>query len=81
MGDCVAGVARLPVRRSGYSFVSLDQALQDPPYASDDSYTGPGGITWLHRWAITRNVDPGMFAGEPTTPDYVLELTRLPEHG
>ena len=65
----------------GYRFVSLDAALADPAYESDDAYIGPGGITWIHRWAITRGVDPEMFRGEPTTPDYVLQLTELPEHG
>jgi len=64
----------------GYEFITLGEALEDPAYASEDTYTGPGGITWLHRWAITRNVDPAMFEGEPRTPDYILELTRLPEH-
>ena len=64
----------------GYKFVTLDEALEDPAYESEDRYIGRGGITWLHRWAITQEVDPAMFRGEPTTPDYVLELTRLPEH-
>ena len=64
----------------GYEFVALDEALADPAYQSADTYTGPGGITWIHRWAMTRNVDRSMFRGEPETPAYVLELTRLPEH-
>jgi hypothetical protein len=63
-----------------YEFVSLDEALEDPAYQSADTYTGPGGITWIHRWAMTRDVDRSMFQGEPSTPEYVLELTRLPEH-
>jgi peptidoglycan/xylan/chitin deacetylase (PgdA/CDA1 family) len=69
------------LRESGYAFISLDDALEDPAYRSADTYTGPGGITWIHRWAITREVDPAMFRGEPQSPEYVLELTRLPEHG
>jgi len=69
------------LREKGYAFISLEEALEDPAYGSRDSYTGPGGITWLHRWAISREVDPAMFRGEPQSPDYVLELTRLPEHG
>jgi peptidoglycan/xylan/chitin deacetylase (PgdA/CDA1 family) len=64
----------------GYAFISLAEALQDPAYQSPDTYTGPGGITWLHRWAITRKVDPAMFIGEPETPEYILKLTELREH-
>ncbi len=37
----------------GYEFITLGEALEDSAYASEDTYTGPGGITWLHRWALT----------------------------
>lgn len=64
----------------GYEFITLDEALKDPAYASKDTYTGPGGITWIHRWAISRDVDRAMFRGEPETPQYIRELTEMPEH-
>jgi peptidoglycan/xylan/chitin deacetylase (PgdA/CDA1 family) len=64
----------------GYEFISLSEALEDPAYDSPDTYTGPGGITWLHRWAITKKFDPAMFRGEPETPPYILKLTELREH-
>lgn len=63
----------------GYRFVPLDEALEDPAYDSPDAYAGPGGITWIHRWAITRGVDPAMFRGEPTTPEWVQELSGYRE--
>jgi peptidoglycan/xylan/chitin deacetylase (PgdA/CDA1 family) len=59
------------LRSRGYRFVPLEEALADPAYDSEDTYVGPGGITWLHRWAITRNVDRSMFAGEPEVPEWV----------
>ena len=64
----------------GYEFITLTEALRDPAYESADSYTGAGGITWLHRWAISRDVDPQMFRGEPDTPAHILKLTQVPEH-
>ncbi len=64
----------------GYASITLAEALQDPAYQSADTYIGAGGITWLHRWAISRNADPVMFRGEPKTPDYILKLTELSEH-
>src|SRR4030095_10023230 len=42
------------MRRRGYAFVTLEGALKDPAYRSPDTYTGAAGITWLHRWALTR---------------------------
>lgn len=59
----------------GYQFISLDEALEDSAYDSIDTYVGPSGISWLHRWALTRNVDRAMFKGEPMPPGYVLEMT------
>ena len=63
----------------GYEFIDLDTALADPAYESRDNYTGSGGITWLHRWALTRDVDRSMLRGEPTTPEWVQEAAGLRE--
>jgi peptidoglycan/xylan/chitin deacetylase (PgdA/CDA1 family) len=65
-------------RRRGYAFIPLDRALRDPAYASADTYTGPAGITWLHRWAITQGRPGSSFAGEPTVPDWVQTLSQRP---
>ncbi|HEX2209324.1 MAG TPA: polysaccharide deacetylase family protein [Longimicrobium sp.] len=62
-------------RRRGYAFVPLEQALRDPAYASEDTYTGPAGITWIHRWALTQGKRGAAFAGEPTVPDWVQTLS------
>ncbi len=67
------------LERRGYHFIDLETALQDPAYDSPDTYVGRGGITWIHRWAITRGVDRSMFRGEPTTPTWVEELAGIRE--
>ena len=54
-----------------YRFIPLEEALEHPAYASEDRYEGPAGITWLHRWAITRNMPKSIFAGEPAAPDWI----------
>jgi hypothetical protein len=58
----------------GYRFVSLDEALRDPAFSRPDAYVGPGGITWLHRWAITRGLPKSTFAGEPEPGAFLTEL-------
>lgn len=62
--------------RRGYRFITLDRALEDPAYTSEDTYSGSGGITWLHRWALTRKMPKAFFAGEPETPAFVAENAR-----
>lgn len=65
------------LKARGYEFVSLEEALEDPAYDSPDAYTGPGGITWLHRWALTRGVERSFFRGEPKVPPSVLEAAGM----
>ncbi len=58
----------------GYAFVSLDQALRDPAYRSPDAYVGTGGISWLHRWALTQGKKGNFFKGEPDVPIAIQAL-------
>ena len=41
-------IARM--RKRGYTFISLDEAMQDPAYERPDTFAGPGG-SWLSRTA------------------------------
>ncbi|HEX6893017.1 MAG TPA: polysaccharide deacetylase family protein [Chryseolinea sp.] len=38
------------LKHSGYSFISLDEALTDKVYQSKDHYTGRLGFSWIYRW-------------------------------
>jgi hypothetical protein len=60
------------LRGRGYRLVPLDQALRDPAFDSPDSYAGPAGISWLHRWALTRGRE-FVLPAEPTAPEFVLQ--------
>ena len=59
------------IRDRGYSFISLDQAMTDRAYLLKDTYTGPAGITWIHRWALTMGKKGEFFRGEPEVPEFV----------
>ncbi len=63
--------------RRGYTFISLEQALQDPAYAHADGYNGAGGISWIHRWAMADGKPRSFYAGEPKVPRWVLELAGI----
>lgn len=58
----------------GYQFISLTKALTDAAYLSQDTYVNTGGISWLHRWAITQGKRGSFFKGEPEVPGYVVSL-------
>jgi hypothetical protein len=65
------------LQKRGYRFITLQNALSDKAYASPDTFTGPGGISWLDRWAITRKEPATFFAGEPRTPEFVMKLAGV----
>lgn len=67
--DALAG----RLERRGYRFVTLDRALEDPAYSQEDTYTGSGGISWIHRWALTQKKPRTFFAGEPEVPRWISE--------
>jgi peptidoglycan/xylan/chitin deacetylase (PgdA/CDA1 family) len=56
------------MRRRGYQVVPLEHALSDAAYRLPDSYAGPGGFSWLHRWSKTKGMAPKT---EPDTPAWV----------
>ena len=65
--------------RRGYEFISLETALEDTAYDSEDAYAGRGGITWLHRWAMTQKIDKSFYKGEPTCPEFIQEIAGIKE--
>jgi peptidoglycan/xylan/chitin deacetylase (PgdA/CDA1 family) len=65
-------------QRRGYRVVPLEEAMRDPAYArGEGGYTGRGGISWLHRWALAGKRPPEFFAGEPVVPRWVLDLAGI----
>jgi peptidoglycan/xylan/chitin deacetylase (PgdA/CDA1 family) len=63
------------MRQRGYTFVPLGKALEDAAYhTQEDTFTGSGGISWIHRWAITQGKKGEFFSGEPEVPEFVDKL-------
>lgn len=64
------------LKADGHHFIDLETALEDPAYDSPDRWTGPGGISWLHRWLLAVD-DRSQFADEPRTPQWVLDAAGI----
>ena len=60
------------MKKRGYAFVSLSDALKDPAYRSEDKYVGPRGISWLFRWGQGKPLDDSK---APQIPSYIRELS------
>jgi peptidoglycan/xylan/chitin deacetylase (PgdA/CDA1 family) len=58
------------LRKRGYQFVSLEQALSDPAYSMPDTYIAEEGTNWIDHWAITRGHPP---QSTPVFPQWVID--------
>jgi peptidoglycan/xylan/chitin deacetylase (PgdA/CDA1 family) len=61
------------LRKRGYRFVTLEDALGDPAYSLPDTYVGEEGSGWLDHWAITQGKIP---QGAPAFPQWVMDRTK-----
>lgn len=67
------------INNDGYRFVFLEDALKDPAYQLEDKFVTRGGISWIHRWAISRGESGAFFKGEPVCPQYVQKIAGVYE--
>lgn len=61
-------------KKRGYRFVTLEEALKDEAYRLPDTYVGPAGISWLHRWAREKGRDY-IVPDEPKVPEFVMKAS------
>lgn len=59
--------------KRGYRFISMDKALEDPAYRLPDGYTGPVGLSWIHRWGLAKGMK---VREEPREPQIIAKLYR-----
>jgi len=61
------------LRKRGYRFITLEDALGDSAYSLPDTYVGEEGTGWLEHWAITQGKIP---QGEPVVPQWLIDRTK-----
>ncbi|MEI7492169.1 MAG: polysaccharide deacetylase family protein [Bacteroidota bacterium] len=62
------------LKKKRYTFISLDEALQDDVYKQEDKYYKPWGVSWLYRWMNTREEITSFQKHEPKDDLYDLYL-------
>jgi peptidoglycan/xylan/chitin deacetylase (PgdA/CDA1 family) len=58
------------MKRRGYRFISLDEALKDPAYKSAEAQS-KRGLSWLHRWMLAKGL---ALKREPEEPEFIRRL-------
>lgn len=61
------------LRKRGYRFITLGDALEDPAYSLPDTYVGEEGTGWIDHWAISQGKVP---QGAPVFPQWVLDRSK-----
>jgi peptidoglycan/xylan/chitin deacetylase (PgdA/CDA1 family) len=61
------------LRKHGYRFITLENALGDPAYSLPDTYVGEEGTGWIEHWAITQGRIP---QGAPVFPQWVIDRSK-----
>lgn len=60
------------MRRRGYSFISLEEALKDKAYSLPEAQT-KDGISWLDRWMLAKGLP---LKPEPEEPEFISKLLK-----
>jgi len=58
------------IKKRGYRFIPLEEALKDQAYRLPDVQCDRG-LSWLHRWALAKNMD---VHEEPQVPEFIAAL-------
>lgn len=67
--DHISELADL-IRKRGYRFITLEDALSDQAYSLPDMYVGEEGTSWLDHWAITQGKP---LQGFPAVPESIVQ--------
>lgn len=63
--------------RNGYEFIALETALKDPAYKTKITTFGTYGISWLDRWALSREgFDRNILKEDIPTPTFIEEAAK-----
>lgn len=65
------------IRNMNYEFVSLDEALKDDAYKSEDKYIKNAGISWIIRWARAMGKTNDFFNSDPPCPEYIMKYAKI----
>jgi peptidoglycan-N-acetylglucosamine deacetylase len=61
------------LRKRGYQFITLPDALSDVAYSLPDDYVGEEGTNWIDHWAVTSGRPP---LNTPVFPQWVIDKSN-----
>ena len=62
------------MRKRGYRFITLEDALSDQAYGLPDTFVGEEASGWIDHWAVTLGKPP---QGSPVFPQWVIDRSKV----
>ncbi len=60
------------LKKRGYRFITLDEALKDPAYRLPEAQSARG-LSWIHRWMLAKDLP---MREEPLEPEWIRKLAQ-----
>ena len=65
------------LKKRGYSFITLDEAMKDPIYSQQDYYEKRFGISWVYRWIKDEKQRTQLLRAAPDSEVFEKELAQI----
>ena len=65
------------LKKRGYSFITLDEAMKDPVYKQQDYYELRHGISWVYRWIKDEQQRMQLMRAAPDSDAFDKELSQV----
>ena len=72
MGELLAAL-----KKRGYSFITLDEAMKDPVYKQPDYYELRYGVSWVYRWIKDEQQRMQLMRAAPDSNAFEKELAQV----
>lgn len=60
------------LEKDGYRFVTMEEALADPAYQTEDKFVSHEGVSWLTRWKLAFGKEPD-YKNDPDPPKWIID--------
>jgi peptidoglycan/xylan/chitin deacetylase (PgdA/CDA1 family) len=71
-GDYFDELAKMYIK-NGYTFISLEEAFNDPAYSTQITSFSKRGLSWLFRWGLSKGMDQKIMENDISVPQKIIE--------
>lgn len=62
--------------KNGYTFISQEEAFNDPAYATQITFFSKRGLSWIFRWGLSNGMDQEIMENDISVPQKIIKLAN-----